>query len=84
MRRRDAERVIVGIHTSGIVDENGRAYGCSQGTVIAPPGLMNAGVRITEEVLENLRNPERNVNGERPMMRLPEANRRVAAHAEGT
>jgi V8-like Glu-specific endopeptidase len=64
-------RTVVGIHTSGIVDERGRAYGCSQGTIVAPPGLMNSGVRITQEVYDNITNPQRRVRGASPMVRLP-------------
>jgi V8-like Glu-specific endopeptidase len=45
---------IVGIHTSGIVDERGRPYGCGRDTVLAPPGMMNSGIRITQEVLANI------------------------------
>ncbi len=70
-RPQDGERVIVGIHTSGIVDERGRAYGCSRDTVVAPPGLMNAGVRITEEVLHNVRAPNRVPASISPMLKLP-------------
>jgi len=71
IRRADSTRVIVGVHTSGIVDERGRAYGCSQGTILAPPGLMNSGVRITQEVLDDISDPRRNVGGVEPMVRLP-------------
>ena len=62
---------IVGVHTSGIVDELGRSYGCGKGVVLAPPGLFNSGVRITPEVMRNLRDPERRAAGRRPMRRLP-------------
>jgi V8-like Glu-specific endopeptidase len=69
---KDGERrSIVGVHTAGPVDESGRAYGCSQGTVLAPPGMMNSGVRITPEVLADIRDPERAVAGARRMTRLP-------------
>lgn len=61
---------IVGIHTSGIVDERGRSYGCGKGVVLAPPNMLNSGVRLTREVLANLRDPERRVGGQRPMRRL--------------
>lgn len=58
---RGAPRVI-GVHTSGILDERGRPYGCGKGTVLAPPGLSNSGVRITPAVLADLRDPLRQVN----------------------
>jgi V8-like Glu-specific endopeptidase len=51
--RRGAERVIVGVHTSGIVDEAGRSFGCSAGTVFAPSHGRNGGVRITRKLLES-------------------------------
>ena len=64
------EPVVIGIHTSGILDGQGRAYGCGLGTVLAPGGLSNTGVRVTAEVAENLRNPERRVAGASPMLRV--------------
>jgi hypothetical protein len=62
--------VITGIHTSGIVDERGRAYGCSPGTIMAPPHMMNSGVRVTQDVFDNITNPQRRVAGSTPMVRL--------------
>lgn len=62
---------IVGVHTSGILDELGRSYGCGKGVVLAPPGMLNSGVRVTPEVLANLRDPNRIVSGRRAMRRLP-------------
>lgn len=70
-RRGGAQRVIVGVHTSGVVDERGRPYGCMRGTVLAPPGLFNSGVRLTPDVLANVRHPQRHGPGRRPMMPLP-------------
>jgi V8-like Glu-specific endopeptidase len=63
-------RFIMGVHTSGIIDERGRPYGCVKDTVMAPPGTMNSGVRITQEVLENLADPQRLVQGVRVMLKL--------------
>ncbi|GBC60411.1 serine protease [Desulfonema ishimotonii] len=65
------KRTIIGIHTSGIVDPLGRSYGCKKGTVLAPPGLLNSGVRINREVLANIRHPDRQTGVLRPMVRLP-------------
>lgn len=62
--------VLVAIHTSGILDERGRSHGCAKGTVMAPPGSLNSGVRLTPDVLANLRNPERLVAGVKPMVRV--------------
>lgn len=66
-------RFIIGIHTSGILDKFGRSHGCKKGTILAPPGLMNSGVRIIPEVLKNIRNPNREVYGDggRTMIKLP-------------
>jgi V8-like Glu-specific endopeptidase len=61
---------IVGLHTSGIVDEQGRAYGCSKMTVLAPPGTMNSGIRMTSDIIADLRHPERLVAEERRLMRV--------------
>jgi V8-like Glu-specific endopeptidase len=69
--RQTGKRSIIGVHTSGIVDEIGRSYGCKKGSVLAPAGMMNSGVRITPDVLANIRNPRRKINGIRQMIRLP-------------
>jgi V8-like Glu-specific endopeptidase len=65
------ERVIIGVHTSGIVDEVGRSYGCRPGTVLAPAGMLNSGVRITRAVLDAIRNPVAPRRGDRAMVALP-------------
>jgi V8-like Glu-specific endopeptidase len=59
---------ILGVHTSGMLDEQGRSFGCSPGTVLAPPGMFNSGVRITREVLTNLRSSR---GARTTMRRLP-------------
>lgn len=64
-------RLIIGIHTSGMIDELGRAYGCSKGTVLAPPGMLNSGVRVTPDVAADIGDPERAVSGRRSMVRFP-------------
>ncbi|MDR4508920.1 MAG: serine protease [Candidatus Brocadiaceae bacterium] len=71
LERENRRRFILGVHTSGILDELGRSYGCSKGAILAPPGMMNSGVRITPEVIENIRNPHRKTNDERTMIKLP-------------
>lgn len=45
---------LAGIHTTGVLDEKGRSYGCKKGTVLAPPGMLNSGVRFTPEVVANI------------------------------
>lgn len=64
------QRTLIGVHTSGILDEKGRSYGCAKGTVLAPREMMNSGVRINRNVLANLRDPLRRVGGARPMRRV--------------
>jgi V8-like Glu-specific endopeptidase len=71
-RSRPADlRVIIGVHTSGVVDEQGRSYGCARGAVLAPPGMLNSGVRVTADVLENLRDPGGTDSRQGAMTRLP-------------
>jgi glutamyl endopeptidase len=69
-RRADGRRVIIGVHTSGVVDEQGRSFGCSPGTVLAPAGMRNSGVRITPEVLAGIRRPGAQRPDLRTMQRL--------------
>ncbi len=71
MNTGDKNEYIVGIHTSGILDEQGRSYGCNKGTVLAPPGLLNSGVRITPEVIANIFEPRRRSGIQAAMLRLP-------------
>lgn len=67
----DGRQIIIGIHTSGILDERGRSHGCSRFATLAPPGRMNRGVRLTPEVIDHVRHPARTVHGAVAMMRLP-------------
>lgn len=61
---------IIGIHTSGIVDERGRPYGCNRDTIVAPPGMVNSGVRVIQEMIGNVQAPERPGIGRRLMVRV--------------
>ncbi len=63
---------VVGVHTSGILDEHGHSFGCNKRTVLAPPGLLNSGVRITPEVIANVLDPQRRSGMRAVMQRLPE------------
>lgn len=47
----EGKAALVGVHTTGVVDEQGRPYGCKRGTVMAPRGLLNSGVRLTPHVI---------------------------------
>lgn len=62
---------VIGVHTSGILDEKGRSYGCTKGALLAPPGSLNSGVRITDEVIANILNPQRRLAANPVMQRLP-------------
>lgn len=68
---RGNKHIVIGVHTSGILDERGRPYGCLRDTVLAPPGLMNSGVRITPDVLADIRDRSRTIRGIRSLVRLP-------------
>lgn len=59
-------RFIIGVHTSGPTDEQGRPYGCfpaavrgcrSNKRIYAPAGATNRGVRITADVLADIAQP---------------------------
>ena len=45
------------VDCGSVLDEQNRPYGCNPDTVLAPPGLMNSGVRLTPDALRNIRNP---------------------------
>jgi len=61
---------LIGVHTSGVTDERGRPYGCRRDTVLAPPGMMNRGVRVLPETIAHLLDPEREFRGEKRMLRV--------------
>jgi V8-like Glu-specific endopeptidase len=62
---------LIGIHTSGIVDELGKSYGCSKNTIMAPAGRLNSGIRLTREVLRNIKNTVAGADTKTAMIRLP-------------
>jgi V8-like Glu-specific endopeptidase len=62
---------VIAVHTSGILDAEGRSYGCDRRTVLAPPGLLNSGVRLTPEVVAAIRRPEGSRSGPWRMVELP-------------
>jgi hypothetical protein len=39
-------------------------------TVLAPQGMMNSGIRMTSEIIADLRDPERLVAGVRRLVRV--------------
>lgn len=70
-RSRNNRYRIIGVHTSGIVDEFGRSYGCSKRSILAPPGRFNSGIRLTREVLRNIKSPTVGSGSKAAMQRLP-------------
>jgi V8-like Glu-specific endopeptidase len=61
---------IIAIHTTGILDAEGRSYGCTRGAVLAPANLLNSGVRLTAAIVDAIRHPEANRTGAAEMVRL--------------
>jgi V8-like Glu-specific endopeptidase len=50
-------RAIVGVHTAGLLDSEGRTFGCRRETVLAPPGSLNSGIRLTPAMVAAIRDP---------------------------
>jgi V8-like Glu-specific endopeptidase len=61
---------IVGVHTAGLLDAEGQTYGCKRGTVLAPPGSRNSGVRLRTAMVAALHNPDAPRPGPAQMVRL--------------
>jgi V8-like Glu-specific endopeptidase len=62
---------IIGVHTAGLLDAEGRTYGCDRGTVLAPPGTRNSGVRLRPAMVLALDDPAVPRAGPARMVRLP-------------
>ena len=71
LARVGGEPAIIGIHTAGVLDAEGRSHGCKRGTVLAPPGSVNSGVRLRPDMLPTLSNPRVANSGPARMVRLP-------------
>jgi hypothetical protein len=61
---------VVAVHTSGILDAEGRSYGCDRRTVLAPPGLLNSGVRLTAEIVAAIHRPHQERPGPSKMVEV--------------
>jgi V8-like Glu-specific endopeptidase len=61
---------IIGVHTTGILDSEGRSYGCIRGSVLAPANLLNSGVRLTPSIIDAVLHPEAQRSGAAAMVRL--------------
>jgi V8-like Glu-specific endopeptidase len=62
---------IIGVHTAGLLDAEGQSHGCKPGSVMAPPGAVNSGIRLTPDILAALRDPAAPRSGAARMVRLP-------------
>ena len=62
---------IIGVHTAGVLDSEGRSYGCVRGAVLAPPGMLNSGVRVTSSMLAALRAPSQARSGPESLLCFP-------------
>ncbi len=62
---------IVGVHTAGLLDPEGRSHGCKRGSILAPPGSRNSGVRLLPSVVAALRDPSLPRPGPARMVRFP-------------
>jgi V8-like Glu-specific endopeptidase len=62
---------VIGVHTAGLLDAEGRSHGCKRGSVLAPPGSRNSGVRLLPSVAAALREPATPRPGNARMVRLP-------------
>ena len=71
LARVDGEPCIIGVHTAGLLDPEGRSHGCKRGSVLAPPGSLNSGVRIVPGIIEALADPTTPRPGPARMVRLP-------------
>jgi V8-like Glu-specific endopeptidase len=71
MARLDGAPAIIGVHTAGILDTEGRSHGCKRGTVLAPPGSVNSGVRLIPDMVAALKDPTNPRAGPARMVRLP-------------
>jgi V8-like Glu-specific endopeptidase len=48
---------VIGVHTAGLLDSEGRSFGCKRGTVLAPPGSLNSGIRLTPAMSAAVHDP---------------------------
>jgi V8-like Glu-specific endopeptidase len=62
---------IIGVHTAGLLDAEGRSHGCKRGSILAPPGSVNSGVRTTAGMLDALARPAAPRGGAAAMVQLP-------------
>jgi V8-like Glu-specific endopeptidase len=61
---------IIAVHTTGVLDTEGKSYGCVRGSVLAPTGLLNSGVRLTPAVINAILRPASAPHGVAAMVQL--------------
>ena len=71
LARIGGEPAIIGVHTAGVLDAEGRSHGCKRGTVLAPPGAVNSGVRLRPDIVLTLSDTTIAKDGAARMVRLP-------------
>jgi V8-like Glu-specific endopeptidase len=71
LARIDSEPAVIGVHTAGLLDPEGRSHGCRRGTVLAPPGSVNSGIRLVPGIVAALGAPHRPGSGPARLRRLP-------------
>ncbi|KMO34362.1 hypothetical protein VQ03_23495 [Methylobacterium tarhaniae] len=62
---------IVGVHTAGVLDPEGKPYGCKRETTLAPLGALNSGVRLTPAMIGVIRKIQSGGGAPESMIRLP-------------
>lgn len=62
---------IIGVHTAGLLDAEGRSFGCKRGAILAPPGSVNSGVRATPRMVDALTKPKSPHAGPAALVLLP-------------
>jgi V8-like Glu-specific endopeptidase len=71
LTRVNGEPSIIGVHTAGLLDPEGRSHGCKRGTVLAPLGSTNSGVRVVPGMIGALSDPTVPRAGPAEMVQLP-------------
>ncbi len=71
LTRVDGKPAIIGVHTAGLLDPEGRSHGCKRETVLAPVGSTNSGVRVIPDMISALKDPTVPRSGPAKMVRLP-------------
>lgn len=71
LSRMGRDVAIIGVHSAGLLDAERQSYGCKRGTILAPPGSVNSGVRVTPAMTSALANPTAALSGPGAMVAMP-------------